>query len=205
MNDTPTARPTRGNLIFIVFLVGLALFYLYVLRPLNRQSQGLLHPAIGSKLVFLSLQPLTGDAQPVELDQLQGKVSLINFWGTWCPPCRLEFPHIVALYKRLQERGDFQLLAVSCGNAEEDLAELRNETTAFLEQQKADLPTYYDPDFQTRKAVVLAGGGSGFGYPTTIILDRTGILRGFWEGYAPGTEKEMEALVQQLLQEPRKS
>src|ERR1700753_3399672 len=55
------------------------------------------HSAAGEKFVGWKLQPLTGVSQPLVAEETQGKVVLINFWGTWCPPCREEFPHIEEL------------------------------------------------------------------------------------------------------------
>ena len=51
-------------------------------------------PGIGVPLAELRLQPLSGDGPPVSLADLRGSVVLLNFWGTWCPPCLRELPHI---------------------------------------------------------------------------------------------------------------
>ena len=72
-------------------------------------------PGVGSPLGELRLQPLTGEARPLSLADLRGSVVLLNFWGTWCEPCRLELPHIAQIYKAHQADADFKLLAVSCG------------------------------------------------------------------------------------------
>ena len=134
---------------------------------------------------------------------LDGKVVLINFWGTWCPPCRAEFPHIVALYSKLRNEADFKLLAVSCNpGAPDDVNEneLRETTQAFLDNRETDMPAYADLDGSARLHFQKVTARS-MGYPTTIALDRTGTIRGMWEGYRPGTERDIVALIEQLLAE----
>jgi len=62
-----------------------------------------------------------------------------------------------------------------------------------------DLPTYADPRSVARAAVDAVAGFDG--YPTTLILDRQGVIRGVWVGYAPGAERQMQRLIEQLLAE----
>ena len=56
---------------------------------------------------------LTGDSGPVSLQNLKNKVVLLNFWGTWCRPCRAELPHIADLQKHFAGRAAFRLAAIS--------------------------------------------------------------------------------------------
>ncbi len=158
------------------------------------------HPAVGQKLMGLDLQPLSGADEPVTLDSLAGKVALVNFWGTWCQPCRIELPHIAKLGSDLRDRADFKLLAVSCGTEyPEDVEGLRIETENSLRQWNIDLPTYCDPDGTTRAAFRRLTGLEVV--PITFVVDRQGMLRGLWPGYASGIEEEMAGLVDQLLEE----
>ena len=73
----------------------------------GRTSSGTQGPAIGRKLPYLELQPLTGDSKWTSLRDLAGHVTVVNYWGTWCAPCRLEFPHIVELALKFGDRDDF--------------------------------------------------------------------------------------------------
>lgn len=179
-------------------LAAVAALFIYVfLRPAGGDEHA---GAIGASLERVHLAPLTGGRAPVDLQNLQGRVTVINFWGTWCPPCREELPHVVALNDRFRKREPFQLFAVSCGSGyDSDLAELTEETTAFLRQQEFELPTYADPEAVTRMAVLEILGGTTFSYPTTLVLDESGVVRGVWVGYMPGEEREVEALVEKLL------
>ena len=158
------------------------------------------HRAVGKTLPRLALQPLTGDGKPVSLSDLSGRVVLINFWGTWCPPCRMELPHVADLYRKFRDRSAFRVLAVSCGrNMREDLGTLNYDTTSFLRQANIKMPTYADPGGLSRLAVDEVIGFDG--YPTTVILDRDGSIRGVWTGFRPGVEHDMERLICQLLEE----
>ena len=201
-------RPPQATCLIVVAICAAALAVLFIilvlaaffLLPVILQGMfpsGLEHPAVGQKLAVLDLTPLTGDAEPIALPDLEDKVVLVNFWGTWCPPCRMELPHIAEIEKKYRDRPDFKLLAISCGA--EDIRELRTDTEQFLNQKGITMPTYADPGAVSRSAAEQLGTFDG--YPTTIILDRTGTIRGVWGGYMPGVEREMEELVNNLLNE----
>jgi thiol-disulfide isomerase/thioredoxin len=183
-----------------VIAVGVLLYLLFVPRKPATTTIGSSHPAIGKKLAVLQLEPLTGDGQPVTLDAVRGKVVMINYWGTWCPPCRVEFPHLVELERRLRSRGEFQFVSVSCGRGlEENLPVLESNTSAFLQQSGADFPTYADPDGTSRLGLVDNAQLDGFAYPTTVLLDGTGTIRALWIGYDYGYEIEMADMVEEVL------
>lgn len=156
----------------------------------------------GQSLTTIELTPLHGDAAPIGPQELEGRVSVLNFWGTWCPPCRAEFPHLLKLREKFQGRPEFQLLSVSCGTGRDsDLAELREETELFLNEQGAELPVYADRYAQTRVAVGNLLKASDFSYPTTLVLDAEAKIRGVWVGFQPGDQRQLEALVAKLLGE----
>jgi thiol-disulfide isomerase/thioredoxin len=161
--------------------------------------QGTKHSAVGKKLGDLHLAALTGDAQDAKRGDVENKVALINFWGTWCPPCVAEFPHIAEIGEKYADRDDFKLFAVSSAPGYASIEELRTETEAFLKERNSDLPTHADVDDKTRAAIEATAGWDG--YPTTVIIDREGTIRGLWVGYMPGTEQEMEALLAELLKQ----
>ena len=187
-----------ANLIFFGLLALALTVYLFVLRPLNRGSQGEKHPAIGATLPELSLEPLAGNRKPLTSRELQGKVVLINFWATWCVPCQREFPHIVAIENKFRDNPDFQMLSIASPGPGETEADMRSATQAYLEQREVDMPVYVDAFAVAYQAIIRATGARG-GIPLTLAVDRDGIVRGMWEGYASGTEAEIEALVEELL------
>jgi thiol-disulfide isomerase/thioredoxin len=192
------ARPVR---FWISLALLSAVIFVYVLLMTNRtrEPRGTTGPAIGRRLGHLQLDGLTGGASPRTLEDLQGRVTLLNFWGTWCPPCIREFPQIVDISQRFANDADFQLLAVSCGQGrDEDPNELGNETKKFLLSRNVTLPTYADPQGATRQAMTLLLDVE-MGYPTTLVLDRQAVIRGFWQGYDPGAGEEMAQLIADLL------
>jgi len=196
------AAPRRSPLVIwltLAGIAGLALLYVAVapapFQPVRR------HPAVGSPLPTVNLTPLTVDGPPLELRDLRGKVVLLNFWGTWCPPCVEEFPHLERVAAKYAKDSGFRLISVSCeaGPDEADLTELREQTRAFLKQMESATPTYADPSGDTRRAIEIVSG-EGFAYPTTLVLDRDGVIRGFWIGYSPQAIKEIERTLRELLE-----
>ncbi len=199
--DRPSAeRNSTVTWIGVLVIATGFLLWLTFFRPRHDSNAATQHPGVGTALTALRLEPLTGDGAPITRESVQGKVALINFWGTWCPPCIREFPYLAALEKGLRPRGDFMFLSVSCGAGGDELGnldELRAETQQFIEQQRATHPTYFDPASMTRQAL---SSRSIFNvYPTTIIVDRAGVIRGVWEGYRSGVDQEMAALIATLL------
>ena len=156
--------------------------------------------AAGRKLPELRLRPLTGTGQPVTLEDLTGQVVVVNFWSTQCGPCLRELPHLARLQETFGARPDFRLLAVSCARGgEEDVERLRTETAAVLRQLGIDVPTYADPGFVTRRA--LDAVDEFRAYPTTLVMDRQGVIRGVWVGFDPRVPRQIEQLLARLLAE----
>lgn len=97
---------------------------------------------------------------PKSRSSLKGKAVLLNFWATWCPPCKEEIPSIDTLSKAMKGK-NFEVFAVSLG---EDAETVRR----FITEQKVSYPVYLD----TRNT--LAGSYASQGIPTTYILDKDG-------------------------------
>ena len=158
-------------------------------------------PGVGEALTYLTLRPLTGPSSPVGLSDLKGHVVLLNIWGTWCPPCRAELPHMAELRQRFAAQTAFRLLAVSYPSIDQndDVKSLREETADLLKRLNLDLPTYYDPEGKTLDTIKAIPDFAGF--PTTLLLDRRGVIRAIWKGYIPGLETEMERYIAMILAE----
>lgn len=186
--------------LFLAIAAGLALILVSFLRP-RRAGIGRAHPAVGQKLPPIELTPLTSDGDPVTSADLAERVVVLNFWGTWCPPCRAELPHVAALGQRYADNDGFMLLAVSCGSgpeSEDHVDNLRAPTAALLDQQGLSLAAYADPEGQARDQLARLGLFE-HGYPTTLVIDGKGVVRGVWMGYAPGDERHVAAIVAELL------
>lgn len=194
-----------ASLVLLLFILALGAYLGFRLLSgdVSDGRYGASHSSVGNSPARWQLEPLTGDAPPIDLEALQGKVTVVNFWGTWCPPCQQEFPHVVALWKRLKDHSDFRLAAVSCEpGIEKDIDKLRNTTADFLRDQRVDMPTYYDPQAMSRMST-MATTGEDLAFPATIIFGRDGTVRGYWRGYWPGMEKEIDALTTKLLAETK--
>jgi thiol-disulfide isomerase/thioredoxin len=152
-------------------------------------------------LTYVNLQPLTGQSGPIGPADLQGHVVLLNIWGWWCPHCREELPHIAELRQRFAGQTAFRLVVVSygAGDSPSDVESLREQTADLLKQLDVDLPTYYDTEGKTLDAIKAVTDFAGF--PTTLLLDRHGVIRAIWSGYEAGVETEMERYIAMVLAE----
>lgn len=104
------------------------------------------------------------EGKPIKLSDFRGKVVLLNFWATWCPPCRTEMPSIEILYQRYKPT-DFQILAVS---VQEELSVVKT----FLAQNSYSFPIALDPNGEAAQLYGIRG------IPTTFIIDQKGTLQG---------------------------
>jgi len=102
------------------------------------------------------------DGKKRHLSDLRGKVVLVNFWATWCPPCRREMPSIERLSQALKGR-DFEILAV---NVAEDI-DMVNSFTSTLDMEPT-FPIVFDKDSSVLKSWPVMG------LPTTFVLDKNG-------------------------------
>jgi thiol-disulfide isomerase/thioredoxin len=171
-----------------VVVIGLA----YVFRPTPTE--------LGVPLSDLQLQPLVGDVQPLELEDLAGKVVLINFWGTWCPPCRIEFPELARMNGRLKADPDFRFIPVTCPPGRDaDFDKLKSATEAYYRSEGFDLTAHYDPGGVTRYTLMQDLQLPSFSFPTSVLLDREGAVQGLWVGYQSGVEAQMETKIKKLL------
>lgn len=103
------------------------------------------------------------DGAPVDLAALRGKVVLLDFWATWCPPCRDEMPSVVAAYGRLRERG-FEIIGISL---DDDKGKLRD----YLKAQGATWPQHFDGGGWQNSVAQRFGISS---VPTMWLVDQQG-------------------------------
>jgi peroxiredoxin len=119
-------------------------------------------PAVeGSLAPDFTLNDLSG--RPVQLSSLKGKVVLVNFWATWCPPCREEVPSMVRLNQAMQGK-EFQMLAVSIDEGGKDAV------AGFLKKNGVVLPALLDTDGKVAKRYGTTG------VPETFVIDTKGVI-----------------------------
>ncbi len=186
-------------MIWILFAVAIVVLYVVIkTKPLaGISNNGIHHPAVGKQLGALELEPITGSEQSVGLSDLKGKVTLINYWATWCGPCVKEFPHMVALEKKYRHLDDFQMLSVSESDHGKDREALHEGIRPFLKKHHAQMPIYTDPNGRSFGATDELHGAKQLGIPATLVLDRQGVVQGFWFGYA--TEEEIAPVIEEVL------
>jgi len=129
-----------------------------------------------------------------------GKITLLNFWGTWCPPCRQELPGLARLASRLIDEPRFQLIAVSCGGGKrDDLDQLRSETETFLASTRIALSPWADPTGATRLRFTEAFGFRA--YPTSYLIGPDQKILAIWTGYSPSVETQIAQSVARSLKQ----
>jgi thiol-disulfide isomerase/thioredoxin len=198
----PQSTSSLTRLAVIVLIGGGLLLAVLAWRSQQEQDRaGRHHAVVGKVYLPKELPPLTAK-DAIHADDLKGKVVLINFWGWWCGPCQVEFPHLMELKKSLRDNPDFRFISVASSgdpNSDESDSELRDKTHAFLTEHQADIPTYIDPRAAEQGRIAALAGKELFGLPLTIIIGRDGTIRGLWPGYTSGDELSMRAVVDEAL------
>jgi thiol-disulfide isomerase/thioredoxin len=129
----------------------------------------------------------SADGRAVDLAGLKGKVVMINFWASWCGPCRKEMPILEQLNKQYRGKG-LTLIGV---NVEPDSKAAMN----WLKETPVSFPILFDTDSKVSKLYQVAG------MPNTVILDRKGTVRYIHRGYQAGAENEYLDQIRQLIRE----
>ena len=151
-------------------------------------------PALASNVATLragapapAFQLGSSDGKQVSLDSFRGKIVLVNFWASWCGPCRKEMPILEQLNRQYRNKG-VALLGV---NVEPDSA----AATDWLKATPVSFPILFDVDSKVSKLYQVEG------MPNTVILDRKGNVRYIHRGYQPGAENEYLDQIRALIRE----
>ncbi len=123
----------------------------------------------------------------VRLADLKGSVVLVDFWASWCIPCRTSFPAIDALQKELRDRG-LAVVAVS-------VDEHRRDADLFLGQRSHTMTVAFDPRGVAAEAFDLKG------MPSTVLIERHGVIRYTHMGYTEKTIQQFRTEIRTLLSE----
>lgn len=162
----------------LVFIVGLVALFA---RPEYRNGESSLRGRPAKDFA------LTLDGKPARLSDLRGKVVLLNFWATWCPPCVDEAPELNALERRIAPLGGV-VLGVSVDDDQSAYDD-------FLKKYGITFPTYRDPT----KQIALDYGSTM--YPETYVIDRNGRFDRKIIGPQDWTSPAMTAYLDSVLQE----
>jgi peroxiredoxin len=166
------------------FIVGIMLLLWMALQSNSSQSVAQPVPQApeqGKPAANFTSPALSGGE--IALADYAGEVVIVNFWATWCPPCKAEMPGINNFYETHQEEG----LVVLAVNAQESESQVR----PFIESSGFTFPVLLDPagsvvdQYQVRS------------FPTTIVIDRDGVVRHIQVGMI--SEEELEGIITPLL------
>lgn len=196
-NEDQNAHESAGSSNSYVLLFGL--FMLVGLVALAWIGSPPIVDMAGKQLPQLDLQPLLNTDQDMDNAKLEGKVALIHFWGTWCPPCQLEFPEFAQVANEFLDHPDVAIVSVSCsGGPEKDLVRLKESTSQFMSEYPP-IPTYADTVAMTRQQLSMLTPSGSFGYPTTVLVGRDGTIIKSLEGYIPGKMEELGDVIRESL------
>lgn len=127
------------------------------------------------------------DGKNVRLSDLRGQVVMLNFWASWCGPCRQEMPLLDELSKRYSRAG-FTLLGV---NVEQD----SSLGEKYLQDTPVSFPILWDPTSKVSQLYDIDA------MPSTVMIDRDGNMRYLHRGYKPGYEKDYKKQIKELIRE----
>lgn len=134
----------------------------------------------GAPAIDFALQDVDGGE--VRLQDYRGQTVLLNFWATWCGPCRLEMPLFESRYRWLQDDG-FVVLAVNAGESEAQVEQFRDELGLSF-------PVLLDPGGEVQRDYRVRG------YPTSVFIDREGIIQAIHLGIL--SEGQLDGYLQEM-------
>ncbi len=166
------------NNAFPIFVLTLIIF---VALPASANSE-----KIGDSLP-ITLPSLFDNKKMISSNQFKGKVLYVDFWASWCLPCRKSLPQLNELRKRLISNGkDFEVLAVNLDGKP-------SEALEFLNKYPVNYPVVYDATGKYPKLYGVRG------MPTSYILDPQGRIQYVHSGFKNSDIKKIEALVHEML------
>lgn len=154
--------------------------------------------AVAAMILFASMSPSTGEGSiptfsastitgdPVVLSDYRGQVVMLNFWATWCPPCRAEMPAIARAYSEYRDQG-FVVIAINNG-------ETVSQITPFVQQLRLPFPVVLDTDVRLQNQFAITG------YPTSLFIGRNGEVYASHVGGV--TESQLNNYIEIGLDQP---
>lgn len=128
-----------------------------------------------------------GDGDNKRLSEYRGQVVMLNFWATWCAPCRQEMPHLNELFQTYESMG-FVILGVN-------LDEQKRRAISLSDELGVAYPNVFDSNKQVSRLYQIDA------MPTTVLIDRDGRIRHVHKGYRPDYIGTYQGQVRALLRE----
>jgi len=135
--------------------------------------------------------PALNDSFMINLADYRGKIVYLDFWSSWCLPCRISLPALSALRDEFSD-DDFEIIAI-------DVDRIPQEGRDFLKRYPVSYPVASDSTGQAAERYHLVG------MPTSFIVDRQGIVRHVKRGFKEQDIKELRIVISSLLSEPEPS
>ncbi len=139
---------------------------------------------VGQPAPQFTLPTLQQD-KPTSLQQYSGKVVYLDFWASWCAPCRTSFPLLNKLHQKLKDKG-FEVVAI---NQDEDKA----KAEAFLKEIPVDFTILRDATGEWSDKYVVES------MPTSFIIDKQGVIQKIHKGFTSDDINELEKTINELL------
>ncbi len=141
--------------------------------------------SVNSKAPDFSAKDLQGN--PVKLSDLKGKVVLIDFWASWCVPCKKSMPHIIELYNGYKDNS-FTVIAVNIDTELKKLKEFENDLNAefpftVIFDKDSEIPPLYEVE----------------GMPTTVVIDKDGKIKYKEVGYTDELKEKLDKILAELI------
>ncbi len=168
--------------IFLIFLLGTTGYAETVQDKL--MNLGIAIPQNKVEAIDFELEDLNGETR--SLSSYRGKVVFLNFWATWCGPCRIEMPSMQRVYNELKDEG-FEIVAV-------DLREDKKKVKKFIKKYELTFPVLLD---KTGKVGGIYGARA---IPTTYIIDRDGFIIGRTIGAREWDTQEIITVFREILE-----
>jgi peroxiredoxin len=144
-------------------------------------------PAVAPAMIAPDFTLRTMGGPNLRLQEQRGQVVLVNFWASWCGPCRQEIPHLNRLHEKYRASG-FQVLGINI----DDDARVATELATRL---GVKFPVLLDTDKKASRLYDMSA------MPATVVIDRDGRVRYIHRGYRDGFEKTYEQQIRGLLKE----
>ncbi len=170
----------KRHLLIKVLILCFSLLWISMLLQCSKEKK----PSLERAPNFI-LKTLEG--QEINLSQMRGKVILLDFWATWCGPCRESIPHLIQLYKAYQPNG-FEVIGMSMDKG--DVEAVRN----FVRAMDIPYPVVITPDEVARTYKVTA-------IPTTFFIDKKGTIRERMTGFNSAIAERMTSRTVELTSE----
>ena len=180
MTSARVVRRDGVRALFLTLLMAVGFFCFSCKAPRSDVAEGGRAPVLEISDV--------GTGQKIDLGPYQGRVMFINFWATWCAPCREEAASIEALHRELKNDGRFVMFTILYKDAP-------NAAGRYMKEHGFDFPVYADREGASAKGYGVTG------VPETYLVDKRGVLRKKIIGSLDWNSSEARSFVNSLLHE----